>query len=62
MGLFDDWFNNDKDEDKKKKELEKEMNDLGLDEWEKQEIRNGNYDLESFEDEDLEDDDYYYDE
>jgi hypothetical protein len=61
MGLFDELFNTN-DEDKKKKELEKKMNDLGLDEWEKQEIRNGNYDLDSFEDEDLEDDDYYYDE
>ena len=47
--------------EEKKKELEKRMDELGLTEWEKEEVRNGNYDPEDFEDDELEDGDYYAD-
>ena len=40
--------------------LEKEMNNYNLEEHEKKEVRNGNYDVTSFEmDGNLEEDDYY---
>lgn len=61
MGIFDNFFDEDKDK-KRKEEQEKEMDILGLDEWEKDEVRNGNYDPDCFEDDELEDDDYYFDE
>ncbi len=57
MGLFDFL---DSDNEKRKKEMEDEMDLLGLEDWEKEEVRNGNYSPESFEEEDLEEDDYYY--
>ncbi|MBR1416498.1 MAG: restriction endonuclease [Bacilli bacterium] len=41
--------------------LENEMNDLDLEDWQKDLVRKGNYDPENFEEEDLEEDDYYYD-
>ena len=55
---------NEDDKKKKQEELEKEMDALDLEEWEKDEIRQGNYDVTSFEydnEEDFEDDDYYED-
>ena len=54
MGLFDDLFGNDK---KKSQEA------FGLfsfiNEQEKEEVKKGNYDPWNFEEEDLEEDDYY---
>ena len=41
--------------------LEKEMDIYGLEDWQKEEVRNGNYDPWSFEEEDLEEDDYFHD-
>ena len=41
--------------------LEKEMDIYGLEDWKKEEVRNGNYDPWSFEEEDLEEDDYFHD-
>ena len=35
------------------------MENYGLLEWQKDLVRNGNYDLTSFEEEDIEEDDYY---
>ena len=58
MGLFD-YFN---DEEKNKKELEEEMDYYDLEDWEKEEVRKGDYTPENFDSEDLEDDDYYFDE
>ena len=58
MGFFDilnsvDTDNND--------DLEERMNDLDLEDWQKDLVREGKYDPENFEEsEDLEDDDYYY--
>ena len=58
MGFFDilnsvDTNNND--------DLEERMNDLDLEDWQKDLVREGKYDPENFEEsEDLEDDDYYY--
>ena len=50
MGLFD----NDK-------ELEQRMNDLELEDWQKELVREEKYDPESFEEDDSDDeDDYYY--
>ncbi len=45
----------------KDEKLEKEMDIYGLEDWQKEEVRKGNYDPWSFEEEDLEDDDYYHD-
>ena len=35
--------------------------DSGLEDWQKEEVRNGNYDPWCFEEEDLEEDDYFHD-
>ena len=37
------------------------MDIYGLEDWQKEEVRNGNYDPWSFEEEDLEEDDYFHD-
>ena len=50
MGFFD-----------KNDETEEEMNNLGLEDWQKDLVREGKYDPENFEEDDSEDeDDYYY--
>lgn len=41
-------------------ELEEEMDNYGLEEWQKDLVREGTYDPSSFDEEDLEEDDYYY--
>ena len=40
---------------------DEELDNLGLEEWQKKEVKKGNYDPWNFEEEDLEEDDYYYD-
>ena len=50
MGLFD------KDND----ELEEEMDNLDLEDWQKEEVRAGRYDPENFEEDDSDDEDDYY--
>lgn len=55
MSLF---FNN---EEETNEELEREMTALGLEEWQKEEVRKGNADPWNFEEEDLEDGDYFED-
>ena len=47
--------------DKKKEELEKEMTRNGLDEWQKNLVRKGDFEPFNFEEEDLDEDDYYHD-
>lgn len=65
MGLFNFLLGLDEtrnEEEKKEKRLEKEMDWHNLDDYEKEEVRNGNYDVYNFEDsldEDLDEDDYY---
>ena len=75
MGIFDDLFGNNKkkngqalgffsfleeqEKEEKRKQLEQEMEDSDLEEWQKDLIRNGEYDTTSFEEENLEEDDYY---
>ena len=56
--LFDltKLFNNDEDIDE---ELESEMDDLNLEEWQKDLVREGKYSPYDFEEEELEEDDYY---
>lgn len=54
MGLF---FN---DEKKEKEMLEEEMDNLGLEEWQKEEVREERYDPWNFEEDDSEDEDDYY--
>ena len=59
MGFFDllnSVDNNDRDD-----ELEERMNDLDLEDWQKELVRNGEYDPENF-DEEVEDEDDYYSE
>lgn len=49
------------DENDKKKQQEKEMDAYGLEEWQKDLVRKGEYDPWNFEEDgDLEEDDYYY--
>ena len=48
------WFDNDD------KELEEEMDNLGLEDWQKELVREGKYDPENFEEDDSEDEDDYY--
>lgn len=38
---------------------DEEIDNLGLEDWQKEEVKKGNYDPWNFEEEDLEDDDYY---
>lgn len=44
----------------KSSSLEKEIDNYGLEEWQKDLVRKGEYDPWNFEEEDLEEDDYYY--
>lgn len=75
MGLFDDLFGNDKkksqqafglfsfmneEQEKNNSEYtEEELDAYGLEDWQKEEVKKGNYDPWNFEEEDLEEDDYY---
>ena len=47
-------------DDDKKKEDDSIFNLFGLDDSQKDEVKKGNYDPWNFEEEDLEDDDYHY--
>ena len=74
MGLFDDLFGNDKkksqqafglfsfmnEQQKDNNEYtDEELDNYGLEIWQKEEVKKGNYDPWNFEEEDLEEDDYY---
>ena len=50
------WLFNDNEDN----ELEKEMDNLDLEEWQKDLVREGKYDPENFEEDDSEDEDDYY--
>ncbi len=56
MGIFSFLFE-DTNFQKEKKEKD---NLAGLDKWQKEEVKKGNYDTFNFEEEELEDDDYYF--
>ncbi len=65
MGLFDlnsdeDYYENLSEEEKE--ELEEKMDDLNLEEWQKELVREGKYEPENFEEEVEDEDDYYYEE
>ncbi len=58
MGFFDILNSVD---DNSNDDLEERMDDLELEDWQKDLVREGKYDPENFEEsEDLEEDDYYY--
>lgn len=75
MGLFNDLFGDDKRKsqqaagflsflDDKQEEnnsgyTDEELDSYGLEEWQKEEVKKGNADPWNFEEEDLEDDDFY---
>lgn len=74
MGLFDDLFGNDKkksqqafglfsfmnEQQKDNNEYtDEELDNYGLEDWQKEEVKKGSYDPWNFEEEDLEEDDYY---
>lgn len=59
MGFFD--LLNSVGVDDKDEELEQRMDDLDLEEWQKELVREGKYDPENF-DEEVEDEDDYYSE
>ena len=50
------WLFNDNEDN----ELEKEMDNLDLEEWQKDLVREGKYDPENFEEDDSDDEDDYY--
>ena len=66
MGFINDLADaledmNEKYDKKKQDELEKEMDAYELEDWQKELVRNGEYDPCNFEEDgDLEEDDYYY--
>ena len=57
FGLFS--FLIEQDEERRKKELEKEMDAFCLEDWQKEEVKKGNYDSWNFDEEELEDDDFF---
>ena len=75
MGILDVLFDDDKkkkgqqdygvlsymndEEDNNSEYTDEEIDSYGLEDWQKEEVKKGNYDPWSFEEEDLEDDDYY---
>lgn len=75
MGLFDDLFGNNKkkgqqafglfsfmEEQQNKnnsKYTDKELDDYGLEDWQKELVKKGKYEPWNFEEEDLEEDDYH---
>ena len=62
MGLYEMFFGDEESKEQEENyELEDEMDDLGLDDWEKDEVRNNDWNPEDFGDEELEEDDYYFD-
>ena len=64
MGLFSFLLSlADEDNSKKNKRIEQEMEWNNFDEYEKEEVRKGHYDISNFEDSrdvPLDEDDYYY--
>ena len=76
VGLFDDMFGTDKKKSQQAFGLfsfmneqqnennsdytDEELENYGLDEQQREEVKKGNYDPWNFEEEDLEDDHYYY--
>lgn len=46
--------------DKEDNELEEDMNNLDLEDWQKDLVREGTYDPENFEEDDSDDEDDYY--
>jgi hypothetical protein len=75
LGLFDDLFGSDKkksqqafglfsfmNEQQKEnnKYTDEELDNCGLEDYEKEEVKKGNYDPWNFEEEELDEDDYYY--
>ena len=62
MGLLKELLKVLTDEEKKQKQEEytdQELEDYGLTEWEKEEVKKGNQDPWNYEEDDKEDDDYY---
>ena len=66
MGLFDDLFGeNEEDKKKRKQELEDELDLYDLEDWEKDEIRENDYDVtdvieDAIENGDLDEDEEYW--
>ena len=66
MGLFDDLFGeNEEDKKKRKQELEDELDLYDLEDWEKEEIRENDYDVtdvieDAIEKGDLDEDEEYW--
>ena len=70
MGLFDDLFGTDKKKsqqafglfsfmNEQQNENDTELDSYGLEDWQKEEVKKGNCDPWNFEEDELEDDDYY---
>lgn len=62
LALMDALSNrNDEDDDNVSGYTDDELDNYGLEDWQKEEVKKGNYDPWNFEEEELEEDDYYYD-
>lgn len=59
MGLLWEIFKSLSNDNDKKKELEKDMDNHDLEKWQKDLVKKEEYDSSSFDEEDLEEDDYY---
>ena len=62
MGLIKELLKvltEDEKKQKKKEYTDQELEDYGLTEWEKEEVKKGNQDPWNYEEDDKEDDDYY---
>ena len=60
FGLFS--FMNEQQNDNNSEYTDEELDNYGLEDWQKEEVKKGNYDPWNFEEEDLDEDDYYKDE
>ena len=50
---------NEQEKENNSEYADEEVDSYGLEDWQKEEVKKGNYDPWSFEEEDLEEDDYY---
>lgn len=61
MGLFDDLFGtNEKQDENNSNYTDEELDNYGLEEWQKELVKKGEYEPWNFDEENLEEEDYYY--
>lgn len=60
FGLFS-FMNEQQNNNNNSEYTDEELDNYGLEDWQKEEVKKGDYDPWNFEEEELEEDDYYYD-